>query len=72
LTGMMSIWVLAVFFAGKSYGYLYAYTLKFDFAKAYFVIAAIAIIAGIVLWGLDKKLNSLVEDEKEEVEEVVA
>ncbi|UUV18791.1 peptide MFS transporter [Fusobacteria bacterium ZRK30] len=68
LTGMMSIWVLAVFFAGKSYGYLYAYTLKFDFAKAYLVIAAIAIFAGIILWGLDKKLNSLVVEEAEEVE----
>ena len=57
-----------MFFAGKSYGYLYAYTLKFNFAKAYFVIAAIAIFAGIILWGLDKKLNSLVVEKKEKVE----
>ena len=56
---------MAVFFAGKSYGYLYAYTLKFDFAKAYIVIAAIAIVSGIILWGIDKKLNNLVVEEKE-------
>ena len=68
LSCMMSIWVLAVFFAGKSYGYLYEYTLKFDFAKAYLTIAAIAIVSGIILWSLDKKLNALVEDEEKKVE----
>lgn len=71
LTMMMSIWVLAVFFAGKSYGYLYAYTLKFDFAKAYIVIAAIAIVSGIILWGIDKKLNNLVVEEKEKEKEKI-
>ncbi|WFD09299.1 peptide MFS transporter [Tepidibacter hydrothermalis] len=64
LTSMMSVWVLAVFFAGKSYGWLYEFTLKFKFTSVYFTIAAIAIVAGIILWSLDKKLNSLVvEDE---------
>lgn len=63
LTSMMSVWVLAVFFAGKSYGWLYEFTLKFEFATAYFTIAAIAIVSGIVLWALDKTLNGLVVEE---------
>ena len=63
LTSMMSVWVLAVFFAGKSYGYLYEFTLKFDFATAYFTIAAIAIVSGIILWAMDKTLNGLVAEE---------
>ncbi len=64
LTGMMSVWVLASFFAGKSYGWVYEFTLKFKFAPTYFVIAAIAIVCGIILWALDGKLNSLVIDEE--------
>lgn len=65
LSRMMSVWVLAVFFAGKSYGWLYEFTLKFEFSTVYFVIAAIAIGAGIILWLMDKPLKSLVvEDEK--------
>ncbi len=65
LSSMMSVWVLAVFFAGKSYGWLYEFTLKFKFSSVYFVIAAIAIAAGIILWLLDKKLNSLVINDEE-------
>jgi predicted nucleic acid-binding protein len=61
---MMSIWVLAIFFAGKSYGWVYEFTLKFKFATVYFIIAGIAIISGIILWSLDKKLNSLVVEEE--------
>ncbi|APH14199.1 peptide MFS transporter [Clostridium sporogenes] len=64
LTTMMSVWVLASFVAGQSYGYVYEFTLKFKFAPTYFVIAAIAIVCGIILWALDGKLNSLVVDEK--------
>jgi dipeptide/tripeptide permease len=60
LSTMMSVWVLAVFVAGKSYGWVYEFTLKFKFSTVYFVVAAIAITAGIILWSLDKKLNSLV------------
>lgn len=63
LSGMMSVWVLAVFFAGKSYGWLYEFTLKFKFSTVYFVIAAIAIGCGLVLWGLDKTLNGLVVED---------
>ncbi len=64
LTAMMSVWVLATFFAGKSFGYVYEFTLKFKFAPTYFVIAAIAIVCGIILWALDGRLNSLVIDEE--------
>lgn len=64
LTSMMSVWVLAVFFAAKSYGWLYEFTLKFKFTSVYFTIAGIAIVAGIILWSLDKKLNSLVIEEE--------
>ncbi len=66
LSNMMSIWVLAIFFAGKSYGWLYEFTLKFPFAPTYFVIAGIAILCGIILWFLNPKLESLVIDEEEE------
>lgn len=64
LATMMSVWTLAVFFSAKSYGWLYEFTLKFKFATTYFVIAAIAIVSGIILWSLDRKLNSLVEKEE--------
>ncbi|WML34183.1 peptide MFS transporter [Clostridium sp. OS1-26] len=65
LSQMMSVWVLAVFFAGKSYGWLYEFTLKFKFSTVYFVIAGIAIAAGIILWSLDKTLNGLVLKDEE-------
>lgn len=64
LSVMMGVWVIAVFFAGKSYGYLYEFTLKFDFVSAYLTVAAVSIVAGLILWGLDKKLNSLVVQEE--------
>ncbi|MDO5062718.1 MAG: peptide MFS transporter [Peptostreptococcaceae bacterium] len=64
LSNMMSIWVLAIFFAGKSHGWLFEFTLKFPFAKASFTIAAIAIACGIILWMLNGKLNSLVIEEE--------
>ncbi|MDQ0150965.1 peptide MFS transporter [Eubacterium multiforme] len=65
LATMMSVWILAIFCAGKSYGWIYEFTLKFDFSTVYSVIAAIAIVAGIILWLLDKKLNSLVIPDEE-------
>lgn len=66
LSTMMSVWILAIFFAGKSYGWLYEFTLKFKFAPVYFTIAGIAIASGIILWLLDNKLNSLVVKDEEE------
>ncbi|EPY2291110.1 peptide MFS transporter [Clostridium sporogenes] len=71
LSSMMSVWVLAVFFAAKSYGWVYEFTLKFKFAPTYFVIAGIAAGAGIILWLLDGKLNSLVVEEEEPLNEAV-
>ncbi|AVQ39863.1 MFS transporter [Clostridium botulinum] len=71
LSVMMSVWILAVFFAAKSYGWVYEFTLKFKFAPTYFVIAAIAAGAGIILWLLDGKLNSLVVEEEEPLNEAV-
>lgn len=64
LSSMMSVWVLAVFFAGKSYGWVYEFTLKFKFSSAYFTVAAITIAGGLILWGLDKTLSGLVVEEE--------
>lgn len=59
---MMGIWPVAVFIAGKAYGYLYEYLSKFSFAPAYALVGIIVLVCGILLWSLDKKLNKLVED----------
>ncbi|MGL6106431.1 peptide MFS transporter [Romboutsia sp.] len=59
---MLGVWPFAIFIAGKAYGYLYEYLSKFSFAPAYAIVGAIVIVCGIVLWGLDKKLNALVEE----------
>ncbi|MDY3118934.1 MAG: peptide MFS transporter [Peptoniphilus sp.] len=66
LSVMMSVWTLAVFASAKTYGYLYEFTLNFPFAKTYFVIAAIAIVCGIVLFVLSPKLNGLVVEDDHE------
>lgn len=62
LSLMLSVWVFSVFIAAKTYGDLYAFTLNFDFAASCVAIAAVAIVAGIILGLLDKKLSALVED----------
>ncbi|WP_434796707.1 peptide MFS transporter [Terrisporobacter vanillatitrophus] len=62
---MMGVWPFAVFIAGKSYGYLYEFLSGYSFAPAYGAVAAIVIVCGIVLWSMDKKLSTLVEDENE-------
>ncbi|MEG2145931.1 MAG: peptide MFS transporter [Lachnospiraceae bacterium] len=65
LSVMMGVWIFSIFISGKCYGYLYEFTLKFDFSTVYFIIAAIAIISGVILAIMDKRLNRLVvEDEK--------
>ena len=61
ITTMMSVWVLAVFFSGKSYGAIYDFTQQFPFDKVMFVIAAIAIISAAILWVFSNKLQRLVE-----------
>lgn len=63
---MMGVWPFAIFIAGKSYGYLYEFLSGYSFAPAYGVVAAIVIACGLVLWSMDKKLNTLVEDEEDE------
>ena len=63
---MMGVWPFAIFIAGKSYGYLYEFLSKYSFAPAYAVVGGIVIACGVVLWSMDNKLKTLVEDEKEE------
>ena len=63
---MMGVWPFAIFIAGKSYGYLYEFLSGYSFAPAYGIVAAIVIVCGVVLWSMDKKLNTLVEDEEDE------
>ena len=70
LSAMMAMWTFAIFIAGYSYGNLYNFISKLPFAPANFGIAALLIILAAVLWGMDKKLNSLIvsEEEKEPAE----
>ena len=70
LSAMMAVWTFAIFIAGYSYGNLYNFISKLPFAPANFGIAALLIILAAVLWGMDKKLNSLIvsEEEKEPAE----
>lgn len=63
LSVLMGVWTFATFLAGKSYGYVYDYTLKFDMVKVYIVIPIILFIAAVVLFIFDKQLQSLVEGE---------
>ncbi len=63
---MMGVWPFAIFIAGKAYGYLYEVLSGFSFAPAYFAVAAVVIVCGVVLWSMDKKLNTLVQDEDEQ------
>ena len=64
LAVLMGVWTFATFVAGKSYGYLYDFTLKFDMITVYTVIPVILFVAAALLFIFDKKLNSLVEDEE--------
>lgn len=63
LSLMMAVWTFAIFIAGKSYGNLYGFTLKFPFAPVYITIAAIAIVSAIILWIFSGKLNGLVKED---------
>lgn len=62
---MMGVWPFAIFIAGKTYGYLYEILGKYSFAPAYGIVGGIVIVCGVVLWSMDKKLNTLVEDEED-------
>ena len=67
LSKMMAVWTFAIFIAGLSYGTLYNIISKMPFATANFGIAALLIILAAVLWGMDKKLNSLITNDQTEV-----
>jgi len=71
LSTMMAVWTLAVFAAGKSYGWIYEFTLNFEFVYVYSTIAAIAIVSGIILWAMDGRLKKLVVDDGLEGDNVV-
>lgn len=61
LTVMLAVWNIAIFIASKSYGYLYEFTLNFDFGLVCIVMAAIVIISAFIIWALNDKLIQLVE-----------
>lgn len=65
---LMSVWGIAIFFAAKSYGYVYSFVFEghFTFTTGCFGIAAVAILSAIALFILDKPLTSLVEKEEDE------
>lgn len=58
---MMGVWPFARFVAGKTYGYLFEVLSQYSFAPAYGMVAIIVILCGIVIWLLDKRLNSLMK-----------
>ena len=72
LAVLMGVWTVATFIAGKSYGWIYNFTLQFNMIKVYITIPIILFIAAILLFVFDKKLSSLVEGEDEKSEEKVA
>lgn len=63
LSVMMGVWTVATFIAGKGYGYMYAFVLKFDMMHAYIGIPIVLIVAACLLFIFNKKLITLVEDE---------
>lgn len=61
LSQMMSVWVVATFFATLAYGYVYKWISGLDFIYSYLIIAGVLCVIGIVLFIFDKKLASLVK-----------
>ncbi|MGY3765742.1 peptide MFS transporter [Vagococcus vulneris] len=64
LSIMMGVWTIATFIAGKGYGYVYAFVLKFNMMQVYTTIPIILIIAACMLFLFNKKLIMLVDDKK--------
>lgn len=62
---MGAVWGLATFFASFAYGPLYGATFggNFEFKHVCIGIAIVAAITALVLFALDKKLSSLVEED---------
>ncbi|HBG5847550.1 TPA: peptide MFS transporter [Clostridioides difficile] len=61
---LMGVWTFATFIAGQGYGYIYAFTLKFEMIKVYTIIPVILFVSAILLFLFDKTLSRLVEDDK--------
>ncbi|MEG0731846.1 MAG: peptide MFS transporter [Vagococcus sp.] len=68
LSVMMGVWIIASFLAGKGYGYMYAFVLKFDMMQAYVGIPIVLIVAAALLFIFNKKLITLVEGNEEDLE----
>lgn len=60
---LMGVWTFATFIAGKSYGYLYAFTKNFSVIQTYTVIPAILFVSAVMLFIFDKKLTILLEED---------
>ena len=60
---MISVWGIATFIAGKSYGYVYEFAFggNFKFYAACIGIAIVAFVSALILFILDKRLAALVE-----------
>ncbi|MFC2661619.1 MAG: MFS transporter, partial [Eubacterium sp.] len=54
---LLGVWPLIIFFAGLIYGPLYNFMDKFDFVKAYGLLAIIILVIGILLMPFGKKFN---------------
>lgn len=69
---LLGVWTFATFLAGKSYGYLYAFTSKFSVMQAYTAIPIVLFVCAVLLFFFDKKLITLLEDnESEEINQIV-
>ncbi len=66
-TTMQAVWGLAIFFAGKGYGYVYTVLFggEIKFIVACIIIAVIAAVVCVLLLILDKPLSALVENQEE-------
>ncbi|CUX43692.1 peptide MFS transporter [Clostridium sp. C105KSO13] len=61
---LLGLWPIAVFFATMIYPALYAFLKTVPFQSGYGVVAAIAIVLGLLLWFLSGKLDKLAVGEK--------
>ncbi|MDR0880284.1 MAG: peptide MFS transporter [Clostridioides sp.] len=66
LSVFMGVWTVATFIAAKSYGRIYAFTMKFNFMTVYIVIPIILFIAAIILFASDKTLSKLVVEDDQQ------
>lgn len=68
---LMGIWFFATFFAGKSYGYVYAITTRFSPIVSYSVIPAVLFVCAVLLFVFDGKLMQLLKEEPAQMAEEV-